>query len=407
MSEPARSPPASPIAPGVRSPLIVLAAFLAVALLVAFRYPFPSNYDELEHYSVVVAQHQHPALLADPSHYLVVDPHRLTRWSATHNYINHPALYYLLLAPLLEFGTNPLAMRLANVALTLAALVIVIVAGRRVLATRLEQGLFTLMAASFPKAAIIGGMINNDNLAGFAGALVMAGCVGMPGATWWLALGLVLAGWSKLTALIALGTVVAVFRLGQLRRDGTGLIGRATAPLTLAAVVGSVPYLVSLARTGHVLYRNDAHFFVPPGNRPSLDVAHFVLRFGADLIEKWPAAEASLPLALAALTLCVPLTLATWTAAREGSPAEIGRAYGAALLVLLAIHAGFSWAAYRALGDLTNAQPRYYNVLWPGITLAATTALARLGERSRAAMLVLVMLVILPTAVGGIVLTLL
>lgn len=389
-----------------RAAVVVLLVFFALTLVIALAYPFPSNYDELEHFSVVIAQYRHAALFPDYSRYLVVDPHDATRWSTTRNYINHPSLYYLLLAPWVRLTTNPVFFRLLNVAMATASVAIVMLAGRRFFATAPGPGIFALFAASFPKAAIVGGMINNDNLAALAGALVFAGLAGAPGATWWLALGLVLAGWSKLTALVALGVAVAVHRVWLVRSGEARLASRDTAALTVAVAAGALPYLVWLARTGHLLYRNDAHFFVPVGERPVLDFARFLLRFLAELAGKWPAAEGGSWLIVAAAGLLAPLALAGWGMRGRAEIARIGAAYGVALVALLAIHVAFSWDAYRTIGDLSNAQPRYYNVLWPGVALAGSAAIDALARRSGWAAAAAILLVAMPTALGGIVLKL-
>lgn len=78
-------------------------------------------------------------------------------------------------------------------------------------------------------------------------------------------------------------------------------------------------------------------------------------------------------------------------------------AYAVGVAVLLAIHFGFGWRSYVTLGDLTTMQTRYYNVLWPGIALAATIAIARLSTRLHWVRVVAVIVCLTPTMLGSIV----
>ena len=66
---------------------------------------------------------------------------------------------------------------------------------------------------------------------------------------------------------------------------------------------------------------------------------------------------------------------------------RIGSAYLLGFAALLAFHFLFGWTNYVRLGDLTTMQTRYYNVLWPGIALAAAAALPEMARRWRGALL--------------------
>ncbi|MFX8918502.1 hypothetical protein ABTN06_19390, partial [Acinetobacter baumannii] len=62
------------------------------------------------------------------------------------------------------------------------------------------------------------GIVNNDNLANIAAVIVFVGLTGAGGGAWLLGIGLALAGWTKLTALVSLGTAVIIARGWPLMR---------------------------------------------------------------------------------------------------------------------------------------------------------------------------------------------
>jgi hypothetical protein len=363
----------------------------AILLLVALNYPFPTAFDELAHISAIRAQGDHPDLFADTRGYLMVDSGNIGRWTNSANYINHPALYYLLLSPI-EGSVEGL--RLANVAFSMLAIGIVFAAGLHVFRQTAAQIVFAILAVSFPKTVLIGGMINNDNLAMIAAALVFAGMCGVPGGALLIAAGLALAGWTKLTALIALSAAVAILALIDWRK---GLLRRETVISAVGAAIGSLPYLVSLAKTGKLFHVNATVFASAPGMKPDWGFADYTREFFTAFAMKWPAAEASLPLWLCALLIVVPLLLALWGAVTDDRVRRVGSAYLAATAVTLALHFGFGWQSFQEIGDLTIAQTRYYNVLWPGLALAAAAGVMRLGRLRYPA----IGLVLLPTIPGG------
>lgn len=376
---------------------VILLIFAALAWWVAARMPFPSTYDELQHLSVVRAQAEAPDLFADARGYRVADAADPARWTDTHNYINHPALYYLTLAPLYAATHSITALRLANVAIALVALAIMLWAGLRRLASAARWP-FAILAAAFPKSAVIAGMINNDNLAALAGSLVFAGIVGAPGAGWWIAGGLALAGWSKLTALIALGSVAIIHHAIRIGWRPRRFFSRTLLPIMVGSAIGALPYLVTWWQSGALLYVNDAAFFVAPALRPLFHPWGFATAFLRALVMKWPAAESHLPFVVALITLAVPLCLAGAEVAIRARARAVAVAYLAGAAILLAIHLWFAWEAYRRIGDLTIAQPRYYGVLWPGIAFGAAAATARLPRIVR---LIAIVSSVVPTVLGA------
>jgi hypothetical protein len=379
---------------------LVIGAYFAILLWVALSVPFPTRIDELHHYSVIRAQYEQPALFPDWSRYLLVRQDDLSQWSDRHNYINHPSLYYLMLAPLMALGGDPLLFRLVNVAIATLTLVIGVVAvRRRFAATVVSPVWFAILAASFPKNAVVGGLINNDNLAALAASALFAGVLGLPGASWWIMIGLAVAGWTKLTAFLALASVVGVWLGLRLIRRDLALSDPLLRFVFAGLAIGAIPYLVNLLTIGHVLWVSD-HWRVPVAKRAHYDVMQFASYFLRSLLWKWPAAEGVYP-----LSLVVAILLATLGVAGVGLRAAAVRpvvlAYGAGIVILVAIHLIFGWRSFQTMGDLTIAQTRYYNVLWPGVALAAAAGSALLARRWRLAPYAIAALYLAPTMIGS------
>lgn len=382
----------------------VLASFAALTVAMALLMPFPSAFDELAHLSVARAQYERPAPFADAAAYRMLDRDDVTRWTAAGNYINHPPLYYVAIGQVLRVTADVHALRLVNVALAVLALAAAMAAGLRFLAGGAGRAVFVVLVACFPKAPVIGGIVNNDNLASVAAAIVFAGLTGMGGG-WLIGVGLAVAGWTKLTALVSLGTAVAVERGWRLARGRIARPLADLAPVALGLAIGAVPYLVNYARTGHLLYVNDAVYGVPLAERPVLDIWGYAAFFWPMLAAKWPAAEYLVPVLPSILLALVPVGLAVLGS--RGRAAAIGAAYLAALAVTLAIHFWFGWSAFQRIGDQSIAQSRYYAVLWPGIALAAAGGVAAIARRSHLLAAVAVLLVLIPTVPGGAALALL
>lgn len=352
---------------------IAMAVFLVIAVATMVIYPFPSPIDELQHYSVIRAQFEHPDLFADPRGYRIVDPAQPALWLGTGNYLNHPALYYLALSPLLGLGDGILALRIANILIALAALALTIVAGWRILPRQSERIAFAIIAACFPKGMLLAGMINNDNLAMLAAAIVFAGLSAPRHRPILLAFGLALAGWTKLTALISLAALVGVWLL----LDRKSLFTRDGWSAAAGVALGSTPFLAMKLKTGMLVPVNIAAFGRAPELRPNWGMFDFTRNFLGNLAMKWPAGEDTLPLALAAALAMFPLILAVIGATAPSPARRLITATLAATAITFAIHIGFGWQSFQMIGDVTIAQTRYYNTLWPGLALGGAVAIGQ------------------------------
>jgi hypothetical protein len=373
--------------------------FLVTALTVALVHPYPTEFDERAHLSYAAAEAARPQLFPDLSTYRLLDADRV-QWSGESNYLNHPSPYYLALGALRNVGFGVTALRLVNVALVAGALWLIVLAGFRLFGDPLQRAIFALAAVSFPRTAPIAGMINNDNLALLAAAMVFSGSV-PGGSILFVAGGLALAGWTKLTALVGLGLAVGVQRLLRLRR-GDRLLSREHGVLALGALCGLLPYLANLLIHGHLLYWNAAFVEVAPADRILLDVPQYLEAFAIIFAQRWPSdetfyAETVLPPLIAAAFLVGTVALGWWKT-RE---TPLATAYLSAFVAMLLVHVVFGWRFYETYGNISTPEPRYYAVLWPGVAVALAGAIDLFSTRWRTSGAAFVLAqVLFPTMLG-------
>lgn len=360
---------------------IVLALMLTFhivgAVTAAVSVPFPSPIDELQHYSYIRQMLETPVLFPDYRKMQILSDD-LHEWSLTHSYLNHPPLYYLLLAPLAKItGEDVFALRLVNIALSTVALLIAAIGGRPLFPSPRSRALFYVVLFAYPKAAIVGGMINNDNFTLLAGAIMLFGLIREKKGFGWVAFSLVLAGWGKLTALLMLGSTWGVWRLGIAIRQQSIAVAAGDFAICLAVLIAAAPYLHNLAAHGQILIVSDWHNFVPPAERPALGLFGFLSHFLTALAAKWSALEGNPRGALSGLLV---LALTGYSLFASTSR-YLATAYLTALAIGLLAHIVFGWLAFQRIGDLTSAQSRYYNVLWPGLAAGASLALAAMPQQ--------------------------
>jgi hypothetical protein len=147
----------------------------------------------------------------------LVDPQTF-QFTGKVNYLNHPPKLYALLAllgPTLEGHPQALlAHRLIDVAIVAVGFAALLWLGIAARFSREEFYAYAVPLACIPVLAPLAGSVNNDNLAFFGGALATLGAWQFvaTGRDGWLALaliGLVAAGWAKLTGLLLTGTMMS------------------------------------------------------------------------------------------------------------------------------------------------------------------------------------------------------
>ena len=247
-----------------------------------------------------------------------------------------------------------------NVLIAYAALAIIVWAGWRLLDSAFARVAFALLAASFPKFALIGAVVNNDNLAALAGALVFAGLTGVPAAPIWVALGLILAGWTKLTAFIALAAAAIALWCWRWWTGNARIRSAETVMLSSALALGVIPYLVQFVRSGVFVYFSTSRYWVAPAVRAHYDFLGYLVFFFPSMADKWPAAEATMPIPIEAFWLLAPLVMAAIGAKHRGPARPLIIGYFIALAVTLVIHIHFGWRSFTSIGDVDSPQTRYY-----------------------------------------------
>ena len=352
-------------------------AHAAAATVVALYASFPSAYDELAHISLVRSMAEAPQLFLPYGRLMLLDP-TLQVWTSEPNYLAHPSLYYLALSPLAGWGYLPL--RFANVALSSLALLLAAAGGARLIGSGRGLVPFLILLFCFPKSPVLGGIVSNDNLVLLASAVFLWGCSSGRHRTAWIAAAIVLAGWAKLTALVALGATVTFVQMEAVLAGRTKVFARENVWFAAAALTGFCPCLVNYATTGHFLFGPvNEGWIIPAGQRVSLSVPDFVWLFFQRLGAKYPLQDMLLqfgPL-LAGLVAIASLPL------RGGGTASVvAKSSMLALLVFVTIHVGYGWHTFQITGrETADAQIRYYNVLWPGFALALALNSGKLDPR--------------------------
>ncbi len=346
------------------------ALFLAGGALIVTGAAFPTAVDELQHLSFIRSMGAAPALFPDYGHYPTLRPD-LSGWGADINYIAHPPLYYVLMSPL-PFGVAGL--RWVNLALAFAGCALAAMGGARMLDTRMRRVLFVALVFLFPRSIATAGMINNDNLVMLeTGALLLALAADRPRPAL-VALILALLGWTKLNAFVGLAAVVGLLHARAVFAGEARLYGRATGALVAGALAGLAPVIANFVTLGAPVYPAVDFLYVPPDRRLSLDFLGFVSFFAHRLGLKFPPVEGTAdflwPVVIAFLFAAVGCALArTRPRERAFALASLG-----ALAIYFCIHLAYAWHSFVSLGSVSDAQARYYNMLWPGFVFALAIA---------------------------------
>ncbi len=354
-----------------------VAAFYALLFLihvsssvfVARKAEFPTNIDERAHYSYVVEMSERPALLPAYEGMRLWDL-EAGDWSDERNYLNHPSPYYLFLA---AFPRDVATLRVVNVVISALAVGLLCIFGLRHLGDPLQHILFASAVTLCPKAQALGGLINNDNLALLAGAVVLWG-LAQPrssGSALWIGLGFALGALSKLTAGLLLGLVAALAHV----RDVASLRPRYLVVLSVFAALAVAPYLANLVEYGAPLYVNVDYHVVPEARRLALEAPDFAVRFLTLVATTWAAFEPGMLFETATFLALLGLALI--------SRNRLSIYALAAAAAVLAIHLVFQYRLHLETGHLGGANFRYYLPVWPFLALGAATALDRLPPRLR------------------------
>jgi hypothetical protein len=378
----------------------IVGLFVLAALVSALRKDITQGFDEVAHVSYV-AQIQHSGEMAPPLETMhLLDP-RSFRFTAAANYLNHPPMFYALLAllgPTLEGHPQALlADRLIDIAIAAIGFAALLGLGLAARLSREEFYAYAVPLGCIPVLAPLAGAVNNDNLAFCGGAVALLGAWQLlaGGRESFLALallGVVAAAWAKLTGfLLTAGFVggIVAYLLWRRRLSAAWAVAAA-----LVFLLAAAPYVEYLLRYGSPTPETPAQIaLIADGARAAgwSDLprhslpGYFVYFIGAFVADWMPALgarsafnDAMLAVPVAALG-CVLAGVALslrrlWR--RQETPLDVTVVAGMlAIGATFAIHVGYSYGRYAAAGWLMDAYPRYYLPLIAIVPLACLSLL--------------------------------
>ena len=381
----------------------ILGLFLFACLGSAMRKEVTTGFDEPAHISYVAHIQRSGDVWPELKTMRLLDP-RTFQFTAAPNYLNHPPLFYALLAaigPRLEGRPQALWIdRLIDVALVALGLGALLLIGLDAKFSRLEFWAYAMPLAFIPVLVQLAAAVNNDDLAFLGGALATLGLWQLmaSGRGGWLALALALAGtvaaaWAKLTGLLLTAPMVSIV-LAYLAWRGR-LRWSWAAAAACAFVLAAAPYVVYIVQYGsptpetpaQIALLQDGARAVGWADLPRKSFPAYAAYFAVAFLTHWmPVLGARSAFNYAMLAL--PAT--TLLAALAGVALSLRRAWrrqetrldviviagAVALAATLALHVGHSYGRHLATGWMMDAYPRYYLPLAAIVPLACLSLLA-------------------------------
>lgn len=392
---------------------VIFALFVIAALVSAERKDITQGFDEVAHVSYVAEIQHTGSAWPDLEKMHLLDP-RTFQFTAKPNYLNHPPFFYALLAfagPALEGHPGAvLADRLIDIAIAacgFAALLGLALAARL---PRYEFYAYAVPLACIPVLVPIAGAVNNDNLAFLGGALTLLGAWQMLASDrgGWFALalvGVIVAGWAKLTGLAltgAMASIIMVYLIWRRRWRWPWTIG-----VALAFLVAAAPYILLMMQYGSpapvtvgqiAMLKSDAQTLgldALPRKSFAAYLGYFVVGF---IVEWMPALSPRSVLNYAMLAIPVAALICALAGAalslrrlwrRQETALDVVTVAGmASVAATFALHVRHSYADHLATGWLMEAYPRYYLPLVAVVPLAGLSLLAAVqSPRRRAGLL--------------------
>jgi hypothetical protein len=317
------------------------------------------------------------------------------------NYLDHPPMFYALLAALgPDLTGRPhalLAHRLIDVMLAALGLAALLSLGLAAGLSRYEFCAFAIPLVCIPILPLLAGAINNDDLAFLGGAVATLGVWQLVATDrgGWLALalvGVVVAAWAKLTGFVLTGAMVGgviAYLVWRRRWRWSWTIAVARAFLMAAA-----PYAVFLVQYGSPAPDTPAQIAMIENNARVVGVAdlprksfpvylgYFALVF---IVDWMPIGSRDI---FNYAMLIIPVTALICASAggilslrrlwhRQETVLDVVVIAGAfSLFVTLVLHVHHAYADHLATGWLEEAYPRYYLPLVAIVPLAGLSLLA-------------------------------
>lgn len=402
-----------PAGAGLAVAAVVLLLFLLAALFSAQRKDVTQGFDEVAHLSYVAHLQRSGEFWPKLETMRMLDPASF-RFTGEANYLNHPPLYYALLArlgPTIE--NNPgalLAHRFLNILFATAGLAALLAIGLTARLDKMQLYAYAVPLVCIPVLAPLAGAVNPDNAAFAGGALATLAAwqlIATGRGTWLVAMlaGLVLASWAKLTGLLLTGGLLAgvfTYLLWRGRLRAAWLL-----PIAGTFVLALAPYAVFAMQYGSPTPDTPAQIaLLRDGARATgwadaarLSLAAYLIHFISDFVAGWmPTLAPRNAMNYAALALPIAAMLCSLAGfalsvrrllRREETPIDVIVIAGLlAVAATLTCNILFSYGRHLATGWMMDAYPRYYLPLAAVVPLAFLSLLAAVEHpRRRAALL--------------------
>jgi hypothetical protein len=391
---------------------VTVGLFILSAGVNAFRKDITQGFDEVAQTSYVAQLQSTGETWPRLETLKLLDPASL-RFTDSANYLNHPPLYYDLLAqlgPRLEGHAQAVVIdRLLNVVLATLGLAALLAIGLLARLPLLTLYAYCVPLACVPVLAPLAGSIQNDNATFAAGAVATLAVwqLAATGRRAWLLAALaavVVAAWAKLTGLLLVGGMVGgVLAWMMLRRQ---LPLAWAMPIAVALLLAAAPYLIFIAQYGSPTPNTPAQAaLLETGAQATgwqqaarMSFPAYVLYFMTNFIADWmPALAPRNAFQYAMLVLPVGAALCAiggialsaarlWR--RQDDPIDAVIVAGALVFAAtLAVHVVYSYGRHVSTGWMLDAYPRYYLPLVAIVPLAGLSLLAATnGPRRRAAL---------------------
>lgn len=376
--------------------IVFLCVHLTTTFLIYKAAPYPTDLDEHQHLSYALHMVQNPSFFADFPGMYEVDQNDLSAFTGPKVRLKHPTFYYFMIGlfadPVnLSLQENAKRLRLANVAVSFLAVLILLVAGATVFREPEQLFAYTAVVALCPKIGVLGGMINNDNLALLGAAITTLGLAKLMRGRPTMAIALLIGGGfaigalAKLTAGLILGFmvlfvhVIAVRKIFPLDRAKTTYL----LCILVFVAVGVSQYVVNVYLYGSPIYPPTGREPIPETERILLDPWHYLRWFLFVIGERWATFRSDAGDYISLFLVMSLSILGTWHGmkATAQDPFHKRTALLAAIslisaVIILAINYGVAYRGHLETGYLSGMHFRYYLPAWGGIAMGAALGLA-------------------------------
>jgi hypothetical protein len=391
----------------------ILGLFVLACIASAARKDVTTGFDEPAHISYVAHIQKTGDVWPALGSMRLIDPQTF-RFTDERNYLNHPPIFYALLAaigPRIESHPQALpAYRCIDVALVAVGFAALLALALNAQFTRPEFYAYALPLVLIPILVQLAATVSNDDPAFLGGALATLGVWQLVATDrgFWLAvalLGTVVAGWAKLTGLLLTAGMVSTamaYLLWRGRMRWSWILAAG-----LAVAIAAAPYVAYVIQYDSPAPETPAQIALLNGGAraagwadlPRLSFPAYFASFFVAFIADWMPvlgtrsvfnyAMLAVPAgALACAAAGVAVSARKLWLRRETARDVVVIAGAAALTATFAIHVTYSYGRHLQTGWLLDAYPRYYLPLAVIVPLAGLSLAAAIkAPRWRAGLL--------------------